>query len=135
MAIQGNGLGGRNQEFALAAAIEIDGLEEVVVLSGGTDGTDGRRTPEVSLTGLRFSAGETRDSMRETISKETILSFSKSGRRFASDGADTDKCHGPPFDPHRLERRRVNAVASHPCRLKQTSFPAASKVVDFVNHP
>ena len=41
VAIQGNGLGGRNQEFALAAAIEIDGLEEVVVLSGGTDGTDG----------------------------------------------------------------------------------------------
>ena len=34
-------MGGRNQEFALAAAIEIDGLEEVVVLSGGTDGTDG----------------------------------------------------------------------------------------------
>ncbi len=39
--IQGDGLGGRNQEFALAAAIEIDGLEGVVVLSGGTDGTDG----------------------------------------------------------------------------------------------
>jgi len=41
VAIRGNGLGGRNQEFALAAAIEIDGLEGVVVLSGGTDGTDG----------------------------------------------------------------------------------------------
>jgi glycerate 2-kinase len=41
VAIRGDGLGGRNQEFALAAAIEIDGLEGVVVLSGGTDGTDG----------------------------------------------------------------------------------------------
>jgi glycerate 2-kinase len=41
VAIQGDGLGGRNQEFALAAAIEVDGLEGVVVLSGGTDGTDG----------------------------------------------------------------------------------------------
>ena len=41
VAIQGDGLGGRNQEFALAAAIEIDGLKGVVVLSGGTDGTDG----------------------------------------------------------------------------------------------
>jgi glycerate 2-kinase len=41
VAIQGAGLGGRNQEFAMAAAIEIDGLEGVVVLSGGTDGTDG----------------------------------------------------------------------------------------------
>ncbi len=39
--IRGKGLGGRNQEFALATAIEIDGLEDVVILSGGTDGTDG----------------------------------------------------------------------------------------------
>ena len=39
--IRGKGLGGRNQEFALAAGIDIDGLEEVLILSGGTDGTDG----------------------------------------------------------------------------------------------
>ena len=39
--IRGAGLGGRNQEFALAAALEIDGAEKIVVLSGGTDGTDG----------------------------------------------------------------------------------------------
>jgi len=39
--IRGKGLGGRNQEFVLAAAIDIDGLENVVILSGGTDGTDG----------------------------------------------------------------------------------------------
>ena len=39
--VRGDGLGGRNQEFALAAAIEGDGLDGVVVLSGGTDGTDG----------------------------------------------------------------------------------------------
>lgn len=39
--VKGGGLGGRNQEFVLAAAIEIDGLRGVVVLSGGTDGTDG----------------------------------------------------------------------------------------------
>jgi glycerate 2-kinase len=37
----GDGLGGRNQEFCLAAAMAIDGLDGVVVLSGGTDGTDG----------------------------------------------------------------------------------------------
>ncbi|WP_089721711.1 glycerate kinase type-2 family protein [Candidatus Entotheonella palauensis] len=37
----GQGKGGRNQEFALAAAMDIDGLEGVVILSGGTDGTDG----------------------------------------------------------------------------------------------
>jgi glycerate 2-kinase len=39
--IRGNGKGGRNQEFALAAALDIADLERVVVLSGGTDGTDG----------------------------------------------------------------------------------------------
>lgn len=39
--VRGRGLGGRNQEFTLAAALAIDGLERVVALSGGTDGTDG----------------------------------------------------------------------------------------------
>ncbi len=39
--IRGSGLGGRNQEFALAAAIDIAGLNNVTILSGGTDGTDG----------------------------------------------------------------------------------------------
>jgi hydroxypyruvate reductase len=39
--IRGRGLGGRNQEFALASAIDIDGLKNVVMLSGGTDGSDG----------------------------------------------------------------------------------------------
>ena len=39
--IRGKGLGGRNQEFALAAAIDIAGLERVVIFSAGTDGTDG----------------------------------------------------------------------------------------------
>ncbi len=39
--LRGTGLGGRNQEFVLAAAIDIAGLEGTVVLSGGTDGTDG----------------------------------------------------------------------------------------------
>ncbi len=39
--IHGTGLGGRNQEFALAAAIDLAGLNDVLILSGGTDGTDG----------------------------------------------------------------------------------------------
>jgi glycerate 2-kinase len=40
--IRGKGLGGRNQEFALAAAIDIAGLgNNMLILSGGTDGTDG----------------------------------------------------------------------------------------------
>lgn len=39
--IRGQGKGGRNQEFALAAALGIEGLPGAVILSGGTDGTDG----------------------------------------------------------------------------------------------
>lgn len=39
--VKGSGKGGRNQEFALAAALGIDGLPGTVILSGGTDGTDG----------------------------------------------------------------------------------------------
>ena len=39
--LRGDGLGGRNQEFALAAAVEIADLNNLVLLSAGTDGTDG----------------------------------------------------------------------------------------------
>jgi len=39
--IKGTGKGGRNQEFALAAALGIESLSGTVILSGGTDGTDG----------------------------------------------------------------------------------------------
>lgn len=39
--LRGQGLGGRNQEFALAGALAIQGLPDVVAFSGGTDGTDG----------------------------------------------------------------------------------------------
>ena len=39
--VRGNGKGGRGQEFALAAALHIAGLNGTVVLGGGTDGTDG----------------------------------------------------------------------------------------------
>ena len=39
--VKGKGKGGRNQEFCLAAALELEGLTGVFILSGGTDGTDG----------------------------------------------------------------------------------------------
>ena len=39
--LTGSGLGGRCQEFALAAALDISGNDNIVILSGGTDGTDG----------------------------------------------------------------------------------------------
>ena len=39
--LTGKGMGGRNQEFALSAAVGIAGLDGVVVASLGSDGTDG----------------------------------------------------------------------------------------------
>jgi hydroxypyruvate reductase len=39
--VRGNGKGGRAQELVLAAAREIDGAKNIVLLSAGTDGTDG----------------------------------------------------------------------------------------------
>ncbi|MBO8160851.1 MAG: glycerate kinase [Thermosipho sp. (in: Bacteria)] len=39
--VKGFGKGGRNQELAFSAAIEIEGMKDVVVASVGTDGTDG----------------------------------------------------------------------------------------------
>jgi glycerate 2-kinase len=39
--VKGRGLGGRNQEFALAAASSVQALADVVVASVGTDGADG----------------------------------------------------------------------------------------------
>jgi len=39
--LQGDGMGGRNQEFALVAGMELEGVPGIVALSAGTDGTDG----------------------------------------------------------------------------------------------
>jgi glycerate 2-kinase len=39
--VKGRGKGGRNQELALAAAMELEGVENAVLASVGTDGTDG----------------------------------------------------------------------------------------------
>jgi len=39
--LHGDGKGGRNQEYALSAAMALDGQDHILVLAGGTDGTDG----------------------------------------------------------------------------------------------
>jgi len=39
--VKGNGKGGRNTELALAFALEVAGKKDIVLLSAGTDGTDG----------------------------------------------------------------------------------------------
>lgn len=39
--VTGDGLGGRNQEYALVAALALEGEDNVALLAAGTDGTDG----------------------------------------------------------------------------------------------
>lgn len=39
--VRGDGMGGRNQEMALAAALKLAGLNDVMVLPAATDGSDG----------------------------------------------------------------------------------------------
>ena len=39
--MQGDGLGGRNQEFALSAVNELGGLNDIALVSLATDGGDG----------------------------------------------------------------------------------------------
>ncbi len=41
MTVRGPGRGGRNVEFLLALAIELNGLSNVYALAGDTDGVDG----------------------------------------------------------------------------------------------
>ena len=68
--LTGTGLGGRNQELALAAAPHIAGLDNVAVFSVGSDGTDG---PTDAAGG--YADGRTADILREKTGKtvESVL--------------------------------------------------------------
>lgn len=63
--VKGGGVGGRNQELALAFALEIEGIEGVTMLSAGTDGTDGTDGPT--------------DAAGAVVDGETAISARKSG--------------------------------------------------------
>lgn len=63
----GTGKGGRNQEMALAAIIELAGEDGVAALFAGTDGTDG---PTDATGGFAF-----RDSLARVGSREEALAF------------------------------------------------------------
>ena len=64
--LTGHGMGGRNQEFALAAAAGIAGLDNVVIASLGSDGTDGPTD----------AAGGIVDGKTESILKEKKINIS-----------------------------------------------------------
>lgn len=67
--LTGSGLGGRNQEIALAAAKGIDGLDNTLLFSLGSDGTDG---PTDAAGG--FVTGDTASVLRaKGIDIDTVL--------------------------------------------------------------
>lgn len=61
--LTGKGLGGRNQELALAAAEGISGLKDTAVFSVGSDGTDGPTDA---------AGGYTDDRTKELLAKEGV---------------------------------------------------------------
>ncbi len=68
--VTGKGLGGRNQELALAASIAIDGIDDCCIASIGSDGTDG---PTDAAGGI--VTGETQSLLRSLdIDSEKVLS-------------------------------------------------------------
>jgi glycerate 2-kinase len=73
-----SGLGGRNQEFALAAAIDIQGVPGVTLASIGTDGTDG---PTDAAGAIADGMTVTRAARRGMIARD-FLSSNNSYRFF-----------------------------------------------------
>ncbi len=55
--VRGQGKGGRNQELALAFALEIEGMQGVMLLSAGTDGGDGPTDAAGALVDGQTAAG------------------------------------------------------------------------------
>src|SRR5262245_53746 len=56
--VRGRGRGGRCQEFALAAALALRKDDDLVVLAGGTDGTDGPTDAAGAVVDATTAAGE-----------------------------------------------------------------------------
>ena len=78
--VKGSGLGGRNQELALSAACGIWGLDNVVIASVATDGTDG---PTDAAGGI--VDGETVDRLKEKgIDVAEVLNYNDSYHALAA---------------------------------------------------
>jgi glycerate-2-kinase len=72
----GNGVGGRAQEAALAAAIEIQNKPGVAVLSAGTDGSDGPTDAAGAVvTGETVSRGGGREAAQAALANNDSYPF------------------------------------------------------------
>lgn len=73
--IRGQGKGGRNQEFALAAAIDLAGLRDTLILSAGTDGTDGPTDAAGALADGRTCARSAADAAQALAQNDSWTFF------------------------------------------------------------
>lgn len=80
--VVGNGKGGRNQEIALSAAMQISGLDGVVIASLSTDGIDGPTDAAGALVDgktARYSASKNLDAKSFLTRNDSYHFFSKLG--------------------------------------------------------
>lgn len=80
--VKGKGLGGRNTELALAVAIEIQKLNDITFLSGGTDGTDG----PTDAAGAIVSGSTYRKALKKGLKPENYLAHNDSYTFFKETG-------------------------------------------------
>jgi hydroxypyruvate reductase len=80
--VKGKGLGGRNTELALALAIEIQELNGITFLSGGTDGTDG----PTDAAGAIVSGSTYRKALKKGLKPENYLAHNDSYTFFKETG-------------------------------------------------
>jgi glycerate-2-kinase len=88
--VRGKGKGGRNQELALAFALEIAGVPGITLLSAGTDGTDG----PTDAAGAVVDGATVKDARLHGIRPETFLENNDSYAFFSSlDSVSGSKRH------------------------------------------
>ncbi|MDZ7637405.1 MAG: glycerate kinase [Bryobacterales bacterium] len=80
--LRGDGKGGRNQEFALAAALAARGIENICVMAGGTDGTDG----PTNAAGAIVTGGSVARGQAAGLSAEASLANNDSYSYFSRTG-------------------------------------------------
>ena len=80
--LQGKGSGGRNQELALAAALQLAGRERISLLAAGTDGSDG---PTDAAGAFADGATQARGRARG-LDAVAALANNDSNRFFAGEG-------------------------------------------------
>jgi glycerate 2-kinase len=82
VSVRGKGRGGRNQELALAALAEIGEQDNILLLSGGTDGIDGNS----SAAGAFVDSDLAREAARQELSIPSFLADNNSNAFFHAVG-------------------------------------------------